>query len=451
MAGNVEPVKISQFPNLSTITDSTIFPVLDSGVNLKVTADKLKTYLGANASANVSETLIWTTSGSTRTLTGYKENSTVKTIRSADFVNSKLTITLAEFTPSFTATALPSNSLNWDVAASGFSVAITNPLDFTSQYISSVKSITASIGSASNLVAFGSSAYSATPAGGVSWTKQFTTNTLSYLRPISTTINGGSVTAEVKFNYNNGTSEVEYTNQTSSFTVNWTTPSTSVSLAGLNGQTFLSTYASTTYAISVTGITNSSNYTHSCVATGGTVSSTTGSGTMTFAAAVHKDNINTTRSITNTTTLTRPADVTGTSYNVQSVATGTLSGATFTYPTVWLWTSSTATKPTRSDIVSGTGFSNSVTQLANQAKTFSGVVNNSQSVPRAFWFVVRTATAQPTTFKTGASASLLSDVVPNTGSTVGLAPDSVPAGYTPESYNLYGITLQPGNTYVSIA
>jgi hypothetical protein len=58
--------------------------------------------------------------------------------------------------------------------------------------------------------------------------------------------------------------------------------------------------------------------------------------------------------------------------------------------------------------------------------------------------------SQPTTFQTGASASLLSNVTPTTGSVV-LEPDTPPGGYVPITYNLYGITLGPSeSTYVSI-
>ena len=64
--------------------------------------------------------------------------------------------------------------------------------------------------------------------------------------------------------------------------------------------------------------------------------------------------------------------------------------------------------------------------------------------------MVRSAASQPTTFQTGASSSLLSDVGVTT-STLNLEPDSPPSGYSAEQYNLYGITLQPGNTYVSIS
>ena len=77
-------------------------------------------------------------------------------------------------------------------------------------------------------------------------------------------------------------------------------------------------------------------------------------------------------------------------------------------------------------------------------------MNNPNATPRAFWFMVRSAASQPTTFQTGASSSLLSDVGVTTG-TVDLEPDTPPTGYSAETYNLYGITLQPGNTYVSIS
>jgi len=57
------PIKISEFPNLNAVSDSTIFPVLDSGTNLKVTADKLKTYVGATiiaqSTAPANHNILW--------------------------------------------------------------------------------------------------------------------------------------------------------------------------------------------------------------------------------------------------------------------------------------------------------------------------------------------------------------------------------------------------------
>jgi hypothetical protein len=78
------------------------------------------------------------------------------------------------------------------------------------------------------------------------------------------------------------------------------------------------------------------------------------------------------------------------------------------------------------------------------------MINNTVSVPRVFWFGVRASAVQPTSFQTGVNASLLNDVT-RTAATVLLFPDITPSGYNSELYNLYGLILQPGNTYVSIS
>jgi len=222
-----------------------------------------------------------------------------------------------------------------------------------------------------------------------------------------------------------------------------------VSLASLTGQNFLSEYSSVSYTVSVTGVTNPANYSHAITASGGTVNNLTESGIFTFATPLHKNNTGITRTVSNTTTFTRPVGVTGSSYTAQLTTTTPNPTVTFTYPSFWIFTSSTGIAPVRSDIVNGFGFKSTVTILGNQVKIFSGSVNNSQGNPRAFWFGVRTSVNQPTTFKTGASASLLSTVSYTTSSVL-LEPDNPGAGYSAESYTLYGITLQPGITYVDI-
>jgi hypothetical protein len=124
-------------------------------------------------------------------------------------------------------------------------------------------------------------------------------------------------------------------------------------------------------------------------------------------------------------------------------------------PSFWLWTASTLVVPTRTVIVNDAGsggFENTVTQLDDQVKVLSTqAITNTDSNPRAFWFAVRASASQPTSFKTGASAGLLSDVSVVDGGTVALSPDSSPAGYSAENYRFWGITLQPGTTYVSIS
>jgi len=403
--------------------------------------------------------LVFTTSGDYRTLTGYTDGGTTSTIRTAEFSGDLLRLTLATFTPSFSASANPSSSNNWDVPATGFSVSVDNPSDVTSDFISSVYSITQTSGSVNGtLTNYSAGSKSQTPAGGVDWNQTFTVdNSNSYIRPISTSRTGGSAGATVKFNHNDG-SESEYTASDTSFSVNWSTASMSLSKSNVSGKTFLKSYASTSYSTNVSGISNSSNTSHALTASGGTLSTNSGSGyvsgTFTFTSPIHKDNTGDTRTISNTCTFTRPVDVTGTSYTTDQSSTTSNVSASFTYPSFWIWTTGVGTTPTLTDIIDdseSTGFESAVNELANQTRTFSvQAVNNTDSNPRAFWFCVRNSASQPGTFKTGASAGLLSDVGTTDGGTITLVPDSPLSGQTGESYHMYGITLQPGTTYVEI-
>jgi hypothetical protein len=151
-------------------------------------------------------------------------------------------------------------------------------------------------------------------------------------------------------------------------------------------------------------------------------------------------------------------NVTGTAYSVTlgpADSVNIASNASFTYPSFWMWTPGTGTLPTRADIINDSGsggFESSVTQLASLVKVLSTQpINNTDSNPRALWFAVRASASQPTSFKTGASSGLLSDVSFVNGGTIALQPDNPPAGYVAEDYQLWGITLQPGITYVSIS
>jgi len=230
------------------------------------------------------------------------------------------------------------------------------------------------------------------------------------------------------------------------------TPTTAISTVALSGKTFLDSYSSTTYSLTVTGMNSSSNYSHVITRIGGTISNASGEGTFTFDSAIHKDNTSSiTRSVSTTTTFNRSATVTGTAYSAILTATsGVL--ATCTYPSFWIFTVGAGTPPVVADIVSGTAFSVNVNVLGDQAVTFSTqAVSNPNATPRVFWFSLRSSLSQPTVFKTGASPSLLSDVSVTTGNSVSLVPTPIPSGYSAVSYTLYGITLQPGTTYVSIS
>ena len=411
-------------------------------------------YTGSAGTGGGTNNLVFTSTGTQRKLTGYIDpNGTTYTVRTSEITAGTLILNLAGFTPTLSATVIPSTSLNWDVPATGFSVSVTNPLDYVTDFISSVASITAQSGNVTSTVGnYTTTGPSATPAGGVSWNQTFNTNGSAFIRSTSNTIAGGTASALVNFNKKTtgNLTETLYADNTGSWTVTWNTPTVSIAMVDVSGNTFLQTYPATTYAVTVTGITTPGNYTLAITGSGGTLSNATSNGTITFTAPIHKDNTAATRSVAVTATLTRPVSVTGSSYAVQVSANDTAVSASFTFPTFSIFTASVSQPPVRTDIITGSAFTVSTTLLGNQAKTFAGTVNNSQAVPRVFWFGVRASASQPTSFKTGASASLLSDVA-ITNSTVQLSPDTVPSGYLLELYNLYGIILQPGNTYVSIS
>jgi hypothetical protein len=407
-------------------------------------------YTGSAGSSN----LIFTEDSTFAQLTNYKSDSgEIFTVRTAQISNGTFILNLASFTPILSATVLPNTLLNWDVTVTAFSVNVTNPTDFTSRYISSVRSITQLTGSVSeNLEDFSTSGPNIIPIGGSTWQQTFNTNNIiSFIRSNSTTISGGSASANVKFNETSATGEEnEFVGGSVNWTVNWNTPTLSASISNLNGNTFLQTYSSTSYTITVTSISNSQNFQHTVTGNNGSVSNSSGNGTLTFIDPIHKNNTNIIRSISVSTLFTRPQSVTGTSYTVTLTSNSSNVSAGFTYPTFWIFTSSISEPPNRELIVDNSSFRTGVTVLGNSIKTFSSSVNNNSTSPRVFWFGVRSAASQPTIFRTGASSSLLSDVSP-TISSVELAPDIIPTGYLNEQYSLYGIVLQPGSTFISIS
>lgn len=398
--------------------------------------------------------LVWTESGNLRILTGFVDNNVLHLVRAANFNPSNLLeLVLASFTPTLSATLLPSSMLNWDIPVSGFRVTVTNPDDYPTEYISSVYSITAtSGGTISALSTFVAGTPTPLPSGGIDWVQQFDADTTGHIRPSSTTIAGGSVSGVITFNSTTNSTETPYLTSTAPITFSWATPTMSLTLGSLTGLNFLNSYTSVPYTISTTGVTNvSSVCLHGVTTVGGSASNLTNSGTFTFTNPINKDNISESRSVTNTTIFTRPASVTGTQYSAQLSSTVNITTASFTYPTFYTWTESVVVVPVDTNIINGTNFASGVTLLGDRIKTFAGFINNTELVPRAFWFAVKTSASQPTVFKTGASPSLLSDVAVTMGNSVTLQPSPLPVGYIPVGYTLYGIILQPGNTYVSIS
>jgi len=423
----------------------------ESGQVLQTNGEGVLTWanvsLSGNGGGTGGEEFVWTPDGDKRTLTGFIEDDTTYTVRTAEFENNKLVLNLASFTPALSAAGLPTSSLNWDVAATGFSVTVDNPSDFTNSYISDVLSVTQTAGAVSTLANFTAGSKSATPAGGVDWTQTFSTDVDAFIRSNSTTITGGSAAATVAFEVTESGTPSTY-GTTANWTINWATPNVTISMSNLSGSTFLQTYTSTTYSVGVTGIADLGNVTHTVTPTGGSVSNPSGSGTFTFTTPIHKDNGGG-RTLALSSDLNRPVAVTGTAYTATDTASDTSLSASFTYPSFWIFTTSTATAPTRADIIDSSGFESTTNVLGNQQNTFVGFVTNPAAVPQAFWLGIRSTASQPTSFQAGSTSNLLANVSKTDGS-VNLEPDTPPAGYVAEGYTLYGITLQPGDTYLSI-
>ena len=371
---------------------------------------------------------------------------TEQVVRASDFNGGYLRLEVARFSPSVSANG---QSRYWDQPVSQWTVTVDNPTDFTTNYVSGVKSPLTSVTNGvvtTDVTLYSTSGPSVTPDGGVDWTQTFSTDVDSPIYSSGTGLTGGSASATVSFLDKNQ----DTISETATISFSWLNASSSISFNNLSGNNFLQLYSSVGYNLTISNLSNSSNASTTITTGQGTLSNSNDDGTMTFTTPIHKDN-NSGRTITATTDFTRPATVTGTEYTTQRVVSDSSISASFTYPSFRIFTSSTSNPPSRADIVDTNDFDSSVvTELGNQVKTLSQTINNPESLAQCMWFAVRSSASQPTSFQTGSSSSLLSDVTP-TETTVSLEPDSPAAGYVAEGYNLYGITLQPGNTYVSIS
>jgi hypothetical protein len=390
--------------------------------------------------------------GTKRISTGFLENDIDYVVRSVSINDNKLEVELATFTPIHIHSL--NNILAWDEPATGFTISVDNPSDFTSKYIASAGAInTYGQGGtfSTHVHDYGTTGKSATPGGGVDWSQTFTVTDTGVIYP---NVNGTESANNDPFG-GVALATIDSIDESGNIFGNWGVEfewedaSASINFANLSGNTFLQSYNTIGYTVT-DNMSNSDNVVHQVSAlTVGTISNTNGSGTLTFNNPIHKDN-NFGRGITLFSEFTRPASVTGTSYVINLQNNDNTINASFTYPSFSLWTTDVATVPTVTDIVSGSSYAGGVTTLGNESKTIATTINNTASVPRVYWFGVRASANQPTTFQTGPSSALLVDVA-YVESFVELNPDSTPVGYINELYKLYGITLQPGNTYVRIA
>jgi hypothetical protein len=418
-----------------------------------------------------------------RKLTAYKESGITYSVRKADLLGDMFNLTLASFTPTFNAAGVPSSTLSWDSTADGFSVQVINPSDFPSEYISSVASVLQQKGNVSNLGNFDASAITGPLTG--TWSQTFNVDANSFIysdaQSDGSTLAGGESTFLIKFNVTQTAGATSLYSGFKSLTISWLTPTVTISTTPLSGKTFLDAYQSTGYTISISGVKTVDDHPRVITPNGGDLIDNGLSGTFRFTNVVHKDNINTpVKRLDLSTTFVRPVNITGVAYQyIDSKSAGI--SATFTYPSFHALnniSTDLVNPPTREDLIAGNAFNPFiVTELPDRVKTLSKTITNTQDGPRKFWFGILASASQPTTFLAGASAALLSNVEyvgSGSGSDpaifvslfpeflpIGIAGDSdpapitvegqPPAGYTPVSYRLYGITLQPGNTYISIS
>ena len=181
----------------SSVVTNIIQPLIDSAFNLLLgdstpeTLDTLKEIATAlnddpnfftNITTSINSSslgLRWEKDGNTARAIEWKDSDQeIYTIRSTAITNDLLTLTLATFTPTISATG---QSLNWDVPATSFSVSVNNPDDFPTRYIAGVSSISEASGDVHETLSdYITSGPSQTPAGGVNWTQTFNTGGSSY-------------------------------------------------------------------------------------------------------------------------------------------------------------------------------------------------------------------------------------------------------------------------------
>ena len=396
--------------------------------------------------------------GTTATLEQYiDENGTTQNVRSAAITGGQFVITIASFTPSASLIRTPSTArLNWDTAATQVRVDVDNP-DGVSRYVAGIRGLFLDGGTADQRANFTLGTASNVPAAGVDYTIDITPGTLQFAPVdgsgtiLSSGLTGGTSRVVVTMNDNDG-NEVTGLGLDTTFT--WNSPAATLNITNLTGRTFLQTYTSTPYTVGQTNI-SAANTSHLVTATGnGTISSTSGSGTLTFTTPIHKDNTGTNVAVQTVPTFTRPRAVTGSEYTaIGATVTDNTVTYNFTYPS-WHLLSTLGVTPVRSDVISGDAFSIS-NVLGNQARTFGGgtsgagaTVTVSGSDSQTFWFAVRASATQPTVFQ-AFLGGLWQDLTTTT-ETLGLEPDTPPSGYTAEDYTLYGFTVQPGDTLIRI-
>lgn len=402
--------------------------------------------------------------GNVETLTKFKVGAVEKNIRSTAIAGQKLVITLASFTPNISVAG--QSSLSWDQPATYFTVTVDNPtLDYPDEWISDVASIAASSGDiTADLTKFNLTGAGLPLATSADFTATYTVKAgEGYIRPtrasVLNTNQGGSASAAVTVKNDTATGDPQTWPTTYTWTTSWQSVSHSISIANLSNYTFLKKYTSTTYSVGSSGLSNAANVAHTVTGTNGSLSSDSGSGTITFTTPIHKDNTGTTTKVALSSVFTRPESVMGAgqSYTYSPTNLEAAFSASFTYPSITLMTDA-GTPPSLGDVIDDSqpnGFKSTVTVLNHHQNSYPlQAVTNNTGATRVFWFGVRTSgVSQPTSFKSG-DATYQFDVS-NSTATLNLKPtdtSSFAGTYNAVGYTFYGINVGANTTlYIVIS
>jgi hypothetical protein len=438
-------------------------------VRYDMLADEVTTKITEQVSlSGAGSPLVFSQSGNTTTLTAFKLGGVDKTVRTTSISPSgTLTIELASFSP--TNVAATGETLNWDQPATGFSITANNPSDFPDEYLNDIVwPITAVDGT----VELQESGYTGgegvlplSQTGNIAVT--FTLAANKYIYPTINGVSGGvgpatggSASASVTFNkYTDGaTNPNSNYSPADTWTTNWGSVSHGIQLAANSGNSFLQSYAGTTYTITRNALSSASSVSHTVTNAGTGVtlvgtSSGNGSftgGSITYNVPVHKDNTGTARKVSLASVFTRPATVTGTQYTHTPTAVEATASYSFEYPSITLKTTQSEGLAGLTNAVivdnantSNKGFKSTVTRMASTKVYPVTQIVNSTSSDQYFWFGVSSTITQPTVFETGSGAGLIATATP-AQKTVALAPTDAPNGYNPVNYNFYGFIV-PAN------
>lgn len=405
----------------------------------------------------------WVTSGTDseyRTSETWRENEEIYVIREVRFVNGKLRVELASFSPVLNAYG---QSLNWDEVPSQWSVYVNNPSDFVDMWIESVDNIVGNTGTFSAFSSFTPGSQSATPGGGVDWSQNFTLPNGSFIRPnTSVGTSGGSASAEVSFLVNDGSATSTHTD-TASVTWTWQSIGVSTVFTSQSGKYWFQPYEEGTYRVTSSGIADTANVSHSVSINEGSLQNAIdGQLRSAYWISFPFWANSTNKTISTSSTFTRPAGVTGTSYTTVVNSSDSFVGY-WNYPTFYKFYADPNSTIELEDIIIDQGSKSSpsaqqpkalasgisVLQTNAGSRNVDQIINNPDTVPQSFTYFHRASLGTATVFKTGADASLLADVAPTSTGQIDLYHDHDQTAST-ETFNWYRITLQPGDTYLRI-